>query len=623
MTDQVDEVKSKIDLVEVAASYFPLKKSGRNFAALCPFHGEKTPSFMISPERQVFKCFGCGESGDVFTFLEKVEGWDFRETLEELAKRVGVKLTSFAPTQASKLKEKLIAVNNLASRFYSHLLSNHPLGQKARDYLVKRSIKKSTWAQFSLGYAPAGWENILSFLSKRAFSLADIATAGLVVARDTARISSGQGYYDRFRDRIIFPLKDSRGQILGFSARTIEQETRNPSITLRVNKKPAVAKALAGRQETRNEPKYINSPETPIFTKGAILFGLDCARESIKKKNEAILVEGEFDVLSAHQVGVTNIVASKGTALTERQVAILARLCTNVSLCFDRDIAGDFASHRGIELLDLAGVNVKVVELGKYKDPDEFIRAKPSEFKKTLDEARDIYDYLIESAIRRNDPKTPQGKKKIGQETIGTIAKISDDLVRAHYIEKLAKLLDLEVSLVAAAVEKNKSSGNKAGDLTEELSPVESIASSSKLEEYFLALFLHQEEVFFKIVARVNPSDFENDDACRFWKWLRDIIRSSKTKNIKKLLIKLPGDLNKFVDNLYLVNIREEFFEKEFWAEEITKTANRLKQFALRRQIMTISAELKSAQKKKDNQKIGNLTKKFDEVSKLLKETAT
>lgn len=597
MTDQVDEIKSKVDIVEVASSYFPLKKSGRNFAALCPFHGEKTPSFMISPERQVFKCFGCGEGGDVFTFLEKVEGWDFRETLEELAKRAGVKLTSFAPSGASKLKEKLIAVNKLSSKFYSHLLSNHPLGGKARDYLLMRGIKKSTWEQFSLGYAPAGWENILTFLNKRGFSLADMATAGLIIARDVAKISAQQGYYDRFRNRIIFPLKDARGQILGFSARTIV--------------------------DVKEEPKYINSPETPVFTKGAILFGLDIARESIKKKNEAILVEGEFDVLSAHQLGVTNIVASKGTALTERQVVILSRLCTNVSLCFDRDIAGDFASHRGIELLDLAGVNVKVVELGKYKDPDEFVRAQPSEFKKTLDEASDIYDYLIESAVRRNDPKTPQGKKKIGQETIGTIAKISDDLVRAHYIDKLAKLLDLEVSLVAAAVEKNKSSGNKAGDLTEELASVESIASSSKLEEYFLALFLHQEEVLAKIVARVNPSDFENDDASRFWKWLRDIIRSSKTKNIKKLLIKLPKNLDKFVDNLYLVNISPVFFEKEFWAEEITKTANRLKQFALRQQIMAISAELKLVQKKKDNQKIGNLTKKFDEVSKLLKETAT
>ncbi len=591
--DQVDEVKSRVDIVEVASSYFPLKKSGRNFSALCPFHGEKTPSFMISPERQVFKCFGCNESGDVFTFLEKMEGWDFRETLEELAKRAGVKLTSFAPTGTSKLKEKLMEINKLAAKFYSHLLVAHPAGAKARDYLAERGIKKSILEEFRLGYAPAGWENLLSFLTKRNFALADIATGGLVVAREARRGSAPGGYYDRFRDRIVFPLSDGRGQILGFSARTI------------VDKK--------------DEPKYVNSPETPIFTKGAILFGLDVAREAIKKKNEAVLVEGEFDVLSLFQAGVGNVVASKGTAFSERQVALLSRLCQNVILCFDADIAGDAAAHRGIELLDLAGVDIKVVDLGKYKDPDEFVRADTAGFKKALSEAADIYDYLIESAIRRNDPKTAAGKKKIGQETIGPISKISDDLARAHYTEKLAQVLDLEISFVAAAVEKNRGFGAKMGELAS-FEAAESIKSSQVLEEYFCALILHQDEILEKITAKISPADFDNEDARDFSSWLHAIIRGSKTRNVKKLLSKLPQNLNKFVDNLYLVNVSPIFSEKEFWAEEITKVARRIKQFSLRRQIMAIAAELKLAQKAKEDKNINKLTEKFDELSKLLKE---
>ena len=218
--DPKDEIKAKVDLVEVVASYLPLKKSGRNFSALCPFHGEKTPSFMVSSERQAYKCFGCGEGGDVFTFLEKMEGWDFRETLEELAKRTGVRLKSFGSSPATKLKEKIIQINKLASKFYGYILFDHAQGKVARDYLVGRGMKKSSWEKFGLGYAPAGWENILKFLEKKGFTHPEIATSGLVVARQRegsigTKSTVQGGYYDRFRQRIIFPINDAKGQTLG------------------------------------------------------------------------------------------------------------------------------------------------------------------------------------------------------------------------------------------------------------------------------------------------------------------------------------------------------------------------------------------------------------------------
>ena len=487
-----------------------------------------------------------------------------------------------------------MAINKLAAKFYSHLLTSHPVGEKARAYLLKRAIKKRTWEQFFLGYAPFGWENILTFLTKRGYQLPDVATCGLIIARSAGRVAQQQGYYDRFRDRIVFPLKDARGQILGFSARVISDK--------------------------KDEPKYINSPQTPIFNKGSVLFGLDIARESIKKKNEAVLVEGEFDVLSASQIGVENIVASKGTALTDKQVAMLSRLCENVSLCFDTDIAGDVASRRGIELLDLAGINVKVVELEKYKDPDEFARAAPRKFKEALSNASNIYDYLVESVAKRFDPKTAVGKKKIGQEVIPTLSKISDDLVRAHYIEKLAKVLELEIPFVAAAVEKNLGKLSKETEDTDLTTSGESFKSTTKVEEYFLALVLSQEEVLANIFSQVSPADFEGENARDLWKWLRDIIRNSKIKNIKKLLVKLPKNLSDFVDNLYLINISPIFSERELWAQELAKMERRMKQAALRRQLIAITNELKIAQKNKDSHKISLLTKKFDETSKLLKE---
>ena len=377
--DQKDEVKSKVDIIELISSYLPLKKAGRNFAGLCPFHNEKTPSFMVSGERQVFKCFGCGEAGDVFTFLEKIEGWDFREALEELAKKTGVKLKKFEPTGQSKVRDKLIEINKLVAKFYTHLLVEHPIGEPARKYLLSRGIKAPLWEDFGLGFSPDSWDKTFEFLKKHGFDIGDISQAGLIISRSTGSGQAGRnGYFDRFRNRLMFPLKDSRGTILGFAGRIINDSESKRAKELKV------------------EAKYMNSPETPVFNKGSILFGLDLARSAIREKNEALLVEGEFDVISARSAGVLNAVASKGTALTDKQVATLSHICENVALCFDTDLAGDAAARRGIELLDIAGITVKVVGLGKYKDPDEFSQKDPAGFKKSIGVADNIYDYLIE-----------------------------------------------------------------------------------------------------------------------------------------------------------------------------------------------------------------------------------
>lgn len=589
--DQKDEVKGKTDIVEVISSYLPLKKSGRNFAALCPFHAEKTPSLMISGERQVFKCFGCGESGDVFTFVQKVEGWDFREALEELAKKAGVTLKSFAPSGASKLKEKIIEINKLSMKFYKYLLDKHPAGAKAREYLARRKIGSALWEKYDLGFAPSGWENLENFLNKKGFDLADIATAGLVIGRD----STGRSFYDRFRNRLIFPLKDNRGTVLGFSGRVLDDLNR--------------------------EAKYINSPQTPIFTKGALLFGLDVAKDAIKKKNEVLLVEGEFDVLSANQVKIENVAAVKGTALTEKQVATIARIAESVALCFDKDIAGDTAARRGIEMLDIAGVNIRIVGLGKYKDPDEYIKGNVKAFKLAIENAGNIYDYLIDSACNRYDPNTPEGKKKIGQEILPILAKISDDLMKAHYIEKFAKLLSLDVSLIADAVGKKSKDISPPLEFTQSQNTDRLAKESLNLEEYFLALLLSQDEIPKTFLSGINPSDFTNDLSQKFWRWLRDIMRASKFKSLKKLLLKLPKNLSGFVDYLYLINISPNLSDKELWAVELTKITERLKKQALIRNLKAISQELKSAENKADRRLILSLTKKFNEVSKTIKKT--
>ncbi len=527
----------------------------------------------------------CGEGGDVFTFLERIEGWDFRETLEELAKRAGVKLKEFAPSPKTKARDKLIEINKLAARFWQHMLLVHKAGEGARQYLHDRKIKRETWEKFGLGYAPNGWDNTLKFLTKRGFSLADCASAGIILTRGLRSNS----YYDRFRGRLIFPLADSRGQIMGFSARVVGKEQAN-------------------------EPKYINSPQTEIFTKGSLLFGLDVAREQIRKKNEAVLVEGEFDAISAYQVGIGNTVASKGTALTEMQVSLLARLCENVSLCFDSDLAGDAASRRGIELLDERGINVKVVKLGKFKDPDEFIIADPSGFKGAITEAQNIYDYFIESATSRNDATTAVGKKKIGQELVSTIAKIGDDLMRAHYIARLAKVLDLEVNLVADAVSKKVMPEEKSVKVDEELKK-EKVDN----EHYFLALVIANDFVDKKILDLVTVSEFQNSQARALWQWFHDIIVHSDRESLKQLFRKLPAELSEFVDSLYFANISLDFSDNSELVAEIEKSALHIKEAALKRKLKVISAKMKEAQNKNSEKELVKLTNQFNDLSTKVK----
>lgn len=606
--DQVDEVKSKVDIVEVISSYVPLKKAGRNLSGLCPFHGEKTPSFMVSPERQAFKCFGCGKGGDIFTFLEEIEGWDFRETLEELAKRAGVKLKDFQPTGASRDKEKLIAINKLAAKFYNYILLKHKLGEPGREYLKKRGINEALWEKFEIGYAPGGWENVSKFLAKKSYSLADVSTSGLIISRDyksqggpasPMTVSRG-GYYDRFRARLMFPIKDSRGVVMGFSGRLLAENAK--------------------------EAKYVNSPQTPIFNKGSLLFGLDLARSAIREKSEAVLVEGEFDVLSSYQVGITNAVASKGTALTSQQVAILARLCERVILCFDTDLAGDAASRRGIELMDIAGLSVKVVELGKFKDPDEFAQKDAAGYKKAISAAVDIYDYFLESVSKRFDAGSAEGKKKIGREIIPLLGKITDDIVRAHYISKLAKLLDLENSMVAEAV--SKKNVDFEAPVASAVLPKTNVKLSQ--EEYFLALLMSTDEIIGELNTILYPADFENVSARAFWTWFHDIIKNShlrskssggqaKAKTFSSLLVKLPKNLSEFVDSLYLVNINPEFGDKEVWAGEVVKVAKMLKKASLKRKLNFLSKELKAAQSAKNEVKIAKLVLQFGKVTEDVK----
>ncbi len=580
--DQVDEVKSKIDIVEVISSYVGLKKAGRNFSGLCPFHSEKTPSFIVTPDRQVFKCFGCGEGGDVFTFLEKIENWDFRETLEELAKRAGVKLKSFGRTESGGEKEKLLTINKTAAKFFNYILLKHKLGEEAREYLKKRGVGVEMWVKFGLGYSPDSWDKTLSALKKKGFTEGDIAASGLVVSRE----GRNRGYYDRFRGRLMFPIMDVRGNVLGFSGRVI------------------------GRDATG--AKYVNSPETPVFNKGSVLFGFFQTRDFIRDKNEAILVEGEFDMISLFEAGFRNVVASKGTALTEAQVKILGRTCETVAVCFDTDVAGDKAARRGIEMLDAAGLIVKVIKLGEYHDPDEFVRANKAGFGFAVKNAVNFYDFLIESAKSRFDANSVLGKKKIGAELLPVVSGISDSVVRAHYLGQLAGILGVEPALIFT----DKANSSEATD-----TGVPTLDKNKKddIEVFFLALLVLDDKIDASLFGVLAPEDFETKQCGAFWKAIRDIIGDSKFKSKRKVLETLPESFKSFVDDLYLLNLDREYLDDDLRRQEVLELAVRIREKSLKKQLNELSVEMHGAEKAEDWIEVDRLTRKFDSLSKKLK----
>ena len=407
--DQVEEIKGKVDIVELVAEYVPLKRAGRNFKGLCPFHGEKTPSFMVNPELQIFKCFGCGLGGDCYTFLQKIEGMEFGEALQHLADRTGIKLISYKPTQGEQLKERLVGINALTGQVY-HWLLTQKIGKEALEYLKQRGLSDEVIKKFNLGFAPNNWDFLLKFLiGKKKYTLDDLTRAGLAVKN-----------YDRFRNRIMFPLGNARGQIVGFAGRVM----------------PGADEKAGG--------KYVNTPETEIYHKSELLYGLDITRSEIKNAGWAVVVEGEIDAIASWQAGVKNVVAVKGSALTEKQVELLRRLCDTIVLALDADVAGDAAARRGIEIADKNGLMVKVVRFkvqdSKFKDPGEFAIADQEGWKRAVAEAIPVYDFYLQSAVERYGLDVA-GKKKIGQELLPIWASISDEIVKAHYIKLLAKTL--------------------------------------------------------------------------------------------------------------------------------------------------------------------------------------
>ena len=429
----IDEVKERLDIVDVISNYVPLKKAGRNYKGLCPFHAEKTPSFVVFPDTQSWHCFGaCGTGGDVFAFIMRQENTDFSDALKILAQRAGVELQPQTEEQRKEedLRQRLITINKLAATYFHNRLLISPDGEVARKYLARRGLNQETIDRFGLGYAPDDWQALGFYLTGKGYKDSDLLVSGLVIARE-----SGSGYYDRFRNRVIIPIRDRSGRPIGFGGRVLDD----------------------------SQPKYLNSPETPVFEKGRVLFGLDLAKSTIRAEDATIVVEGYMDVIQAHQYGISNVVAAMGTALTEKQVKTLQRYARTIILALDPDTAGGQATLRGLDLSrqitlhEVVQIGTAVVEsqysseadvriavLPPGQDPDDVIRHSPETWTQLITNALPVIDYYFQLMKGQFDLSSAQGKVEAADQLLPVLRDIENPIQRAHYIQKLSRILHVD-----------------------------------------------------------------------------------------------------------------------------------------------------------------------------------
>ncbi len=588
--DDLELIKSKINIVDLVQEYLPLKKAGVNYKAPCPFHPEKTPSFMVSPERGIFHCFGCQKGGDIFKFVMEKEGVEFKEALDILAQKAGVKLKRSA--EGSKHKDKLFEVNEKASQFYHHLLTAHPLGKEALKYLLKRGLTEQTIKKFKLGYSPNSWDSLTKFLTKRGYLIKDLIEVGLVVP-------SARGGYDRFRGRIMYPLIDVKNQILGFSGRVL----------------------LSG------EPKYINSPQTVLFDKSKFFYGLNSSKGEVRQKNAAILVEGEMDMLMSYQSGVENIVATKGTALTQDQLEIIKKYTDTILLCFDKDLAGDAAIRRGIEMADSMGFTIRVVKIEGGKDPAEMSLSDPDSWKKAVDTAEPVYDYYFSSSILRFNPKTAEGKRSIATELLPILRTITDTFTKEHYIQKLASLLGVDDKLLRTQLKSPQlpqSHTSPQPSLSPQIKKNDSISRTRQelLEEYLIALLI-------KIPSDITyvPSFPEtlllSEDLRSIYVllviYLDAISFKGKSFNIKEFVSSAPEELQTQIDRLYLIDVSDKLSDSKSWKEEVDNVVAQLKRALLKASLEKLSLDIKNAQAFGRIEQLETLNRRFRDLSVKLK----
>ena len=586
-----EEIKQKLNIVDIVGEYVQLKKAGQNHRACCPFHNEKTPSFMVSEDKQIFKCFGCGIGGDIFSFVMKIEGLEFIDALKLLAGKAGVELRRQDPKEQTK-RNRILEVLDLTAKFFNKALFESREGKIARDYLVKRKMENITQDEFMIGYSPNSWEVLTKFLKKKGYNDEEIVGSGLAVRKD-----SGLGYYDRFRGRLMFPIWDVHGSVVGFGGRV-----------------------LLGDEK---QAKYLNSPQGFVYNKSKILYGINKARHEIRKKDLAIVVEGYMDVIASHEAGIKNVVSASGTALTSEQIDLLKRYTNNLVLSFDMDQAGDMATKRGIEIAQAKGMNLKILQLPKGKDPDECIKEDATIWKSAIDNAESIMDYYFENILKGLDLKKVEDKKKAVAGLLTQIRIIPDRIEQVHYLQKLANLLNVDEQILQESMNKHV----KEKKYNKNLAKVENVTANKDSEENILARRLLSMILgkirLFEFMEPILKEEYLPENIIPLYRELiSEYNNLGNELNIGKFTAKLEKSKQEiaFMAKEFLL-----YFEKEFNKEDLSDfeefkreallLSERLKRKFLARKIDIIEKEMKEAESVGDNDKIAKLTSDFSKIS--------
>jgi len=567
--EQIDAVRSKVNIINIVSEYLPLRKRGRNHLGLCPFHSEKTPSFNVSEEKQLFHCFGCGEGGNVFDFLMKVENISFIEAVVELAGKVGIAVEapggSSGPTRGDK--EKLYDILLLAARFFRQEYEGTN-GQAARDYVAERGIKAETARTFGLGLAPQGWEILFQHLIARGASPQMIELAGLSLPREDQ-----SGHYDRFRNRLIFPILDLRGRVIAFSGRALGD----------------------------TDPKYLNSPDTPVYHKGETIFGLNLAKEAIKQQGYSILVEGNLDLLSVAQAGLKNVAAPLGTALTAAQGKLLGRFADTVVLAYDADAAGEKAAERSAELLLGSGFKIKVVTLTGAKDPDEFIKQKGADaFRQAVENALPYLEFKIRRIVARHNPAEIEGRARGLREVAALLGQEKDSFIQQEYAKLAAGFLKMETEALLAEVK--RSGFYRSGKNDQRRVTGKPASRQAEAEKKLIALSAQDPEALAAVKKELSPELFQSPEA----------------RTIVTVLFGLDPAAGNDLPNLIVDNLSDEAAKRfltqvllssdlENKAEILSDCINVIKAENARERITNLKEELRAAESAHDERRVAEL----------------
>ena len=583
MSDPViQEIKSRLDIVPFIQQYVRLAKAGVNWKGLCPFHQEKTPSFIVSPTRQTWHCFGCSRGGDVFKFVMEMENLEFRDALKQLAERAGVELKREDPRLRTE-RERMYMISEEAAKFFQSQLAKNPA---VHDYLKRRGLTDETIASFRIGYAPDSWDSLWDFLRAKGFGADEFVASGLGI-RSEKRSDS---YYDRFRNRVMFPINDASGKVIAFSGRIFE------------------------RGKKTDEPKYVNSPQTMIYDKSRALFAFDKAKETVRKKNRVVVVEGQMDVVMSHQAGVVETVAVSGTALTARHLEQLRRLTDTLVASFDADEAGETATKRSLDLAAELDFNRKVAVIPKGKDPADAVLENPETWTKAVDESVSIMDFFLGRAIKKYSLKTPEGKKDFSRYLLPEVAKIGNQIEKAHWVSKMAELFGVKEEAVWDELSRYKRVIDQPASVGVESQGAPK-PKAHKLEERILGGYLLYPEARELLSGHDSALLFAVSPHGEIFKALAD--EAALADDVAAMLARVPEEWQGYMDHL-IFEVEALFQDVKDARAEIAACIREVERERVKERLIILAESIGEAEKTSDLPRLQELLHEFKQASEML-----